>query len=146
MKKTLIQIISFMVLVAGFTATNSIYGQTPYNRNYNRQAVNLIINIQAKTNALKSIMNRGSYGGYNNNNSEISSALTDFETTTSELRQKLNSRQEVSSNDVEEVLNRANSIENYMNNNRSSSSVKSQWNSIKTDLNSLARVYNVSWN
>ena len=139
MKKQLINILSLMVLMVGLTTTYSVQAQTSANRNYDRQAINLLKNIESKTSAYKSIVNRGY------NNSDIVSYITDFETTTKQLRQKLNSRQQVMPNDVENVLSRANFIENYMKNNRSTNSTQSQWNSIKTDLNSLAQYYNVSW-
>ena len=139
MKKQLINIISLMVLMVGLTTTYSVQAQTSANRNYDRQAINLLKNIESKTTAYKSIVNRGY------NNSEIVSYITDFETATKQLRQQLNSRQQITSNDVENVLNRANFIENYMKNNRSTTYTQSQWKSIKTDLNSLAQYYNVSW-
>jgi hypothetical protein len=147
MKKQLINLVSFMFLLVGMSTIYTVQAQPRYNRNSDRQVINLLTSIESKTSAYKSIVDReNSRGGYNNNrNNEISSYVIDFATATRDLRQKLNSRQQVSTTDVEVVLNRANFIENYMRNNRQSSSIQSQWNSIKTDVNSLARYYNITW-
>lgn len=76
---------------------------------------------------------------------QLVSYVTDFENATDRLSSNFTSRRS-SANDVEEVLNRASVIDSYMRNNRFNNAAESQWNQIRTDLNTLANYYRVSWN
>ncbi len=75
----------------------------------------------------------------------INGYVADFENATDELRNKFDSRTSVST-DVEEVLNRAAFINSFMQRNRLAASAENSWLSLRTDLNTLARYYTVSWN
>lgn len=148
MKKKLISLITLVFLIIGVSAVYSIQAQTRLNRMSERQVNSLVVSLEAKTSAYKSIINRGgNRGGWNNSNrnNDIASYISNFETAMAQLKQSLNARNSTSS-DVENLLNQAGFIDNYMKLNRSNPSTQSQWDSIKTDLNSMARFYNVNWN
>ncbi len=76
---------------------------------------------------------------------QIVSYVNDFENSTDDLKNSFTSRRS-SSTEVQDVLNRAAFIENFMRNNRTASRAQSQWNLVRTDLNTLAGFYRVSWN
>ena len=80
----------------------------------------------------------------NRNEDTLTSYVTDFENATDSLRRRFDSR---TSNiaDVQEVLNRASMIENYVRDNRLSANAQRQWTAIKADLDTLATYYNVRW-
>lgn len=68
-----------------------------------------------------------------------------FENATDELRRDFDGRQ-VESNDVTQVLNYGWYVNDFMNRNRLNTATERQWTQIRTDLNQLSRLYNVSWN
>lgn len=76
----------------------------------------------------------------------INNLVSDFESATDRLRDNFNSRRE-SVRDVEDVLNRGRMINDFMSRVRfRSGNAQSDWNLLRTDLSTLARIYNVSWN
>lgn len=83
----------------------------------------------------------------NNTNREdrISDFIAEFETATATLRRDFNDGQSLET-DVQAVLDRALFIDRFMARNQLSVQSESRWISLRTDLNTLARFYNVSWN
>jgi hypothetical protein len=71
--------------------------------------------------------------------------VTDFQNATDRLRQNIDARRATSA-DVEEVLNQGYNIDSFMRDYRVSTGAESQWRLIRTDLDTLASQYNVSWN
>ncbi|MGI8494523.1 MAG: hypothetical protein ACR2L1_04315 [Pyrinomonadaceae bacterium] len=76
---------------------------------------------------------------------QINAYISDFEKATDSLKQRFDARRSVST-DVEEVLNRAYFIDNFMRDYRLPSNVETRWTTIRTDLTTLSNYYNVSWN
>jgi hypothetical protein len=74
----------------------------------------------------------------------IAEFVTDFENATDRLRNNFASRNSTVS-DVQEVLDRAMFINEFMRNNRFAVQAQNQWNLIRNDLNLLANYYNVNW-
>jgi len=83
----------------------------------------------------------------NNTNREdrITDFINDFEAATDTLRRDFDAGQNIDA-DVQAVLERALFIDRFMTRNRLTVQAQNQWTSMRTDLNSLARLYNVSWN
>ena len=112
------------------------------------QLRNLISQIEDKTSTYKSQIN-GSLDRSNINNgnpeNSISSYIGKFEDATDRLKERFNSRQSTGA-DASEVLNRARYIDQFMANNRVDRAATSEWSALRTDLNTLATYYNVSWN
>jgi outer membrane lipoprotein SlyB len=71
--------------------------------------------------------------------------ILDFENATDTLRLRIDSRKPVT-NEVNDVLTKASYIDRFMAQNNVTSYSQTQWASIRTDLDTLARYYNVSWN
>lgn len=74
----------------------------------------------------------------------INQFVLDFDEAADRLRERFNQRAETSA-DVQEVLNRANRIDNFMRRNRLGGRAEMDWTSIRTDLNQLATAYNITW-
>lgn len=79
---------------------------------------------------------RGQYG-------DISQSIIDFQRGVNDLR--LNYRNSDTS-DANDILQAAASINRFVVDNRTNTSVTNSWNLVRTDLNTLANYYRVSWN
>lgn len=114
------------------------------------QVRNLIAQIESRTNTFKNQisrnLNNSNIDGTNQEDS-INSMVSNFESATNRLKNNFSDRRSTS-NDVQEVLNRAVGINAFVANNRLSNSANTSWNQIRTDLNRLAGYYRVSanWN
>jgi hypothetical protein len=114
----------------------------------NRQVRQLIVSIENRTDVFRASLDRRlDRSRVNNTRTEdnINQFVADFESATDRLRDRFNSRQETEV-DVQEVLNRAAPIDSFMRRNRVGAQPERDWASLRTDLNTLARLYNVSWN
>lgn len=114
------------------------------------QVRNLITQIANRTNNFKNQisrnLNNSNIDGTNREDS-INTMVSNFESATNRLKNNFSSRRSTT-NDVQEVLNRAVSINTFVANNRLSNQAENSWNQIRNDLNTLARYYRVSsnWN
>ncbi|HVE59354.1 MAG TPA: hypothetical protein VNB22_21270, partial [Pyrinomonadaceae bacterium] len=119
---------------------------TPYSVTDNQ--VQVVINrIETGTDSFRQQIER--VYRFRNNDSQqkdqIVAYVNDFETSTDNLKNSFTSRRS-SSNEVQDVLSRAAFIENFMRNNRGASRAQNQWNLVRSDLDTLAGYYRVSWN
>lgn len=106
----------------------------------------LLTRIETGTDVFKRSIDRALYRENNTNSSnDVAQYIADFETETDRLKQRFDSRKSVSS-DVSGVLTRASAIDSFMRNNRLNTAAQRDWNLLKTDLNTLASYYSVSWN
>ena len=78
-----------------------------------------------------------------NREDNINQFVRDFEEATKGLRDRFDRGQRISDN-VQEVLNQASRIDNFIRRQRLSTSVERQWVSLRQDLNELARLSNVA--
>lgn len=76
---------------------------------------------------------------------EIRQSVKDFRQIADRLRDRVRRRQS-NALDVEEMLRRGVSIDGYMQRFQLSAQAEQGWRSIRTDLDELARAYNVAWN
>ncbi|MDQ6653218.1 MAG: hypothetical protein M3Y84_10790, partial [Acidobacteriota bacterium] len=74
------------------------------------------------------------------NNTDI---VRDFDAATNQLRTRFDSRRSVGS-DVQNVLEKASAVNDFMTRNHLSRTAQSNWASVKSDLNSLASAYGFS--
>ncbi|MEO8572389.1 MAG: hypothetical protein ABI481_00345 [Pyrinomonadaceae bacterium] len=112
-----------------------------------RQARTLIARVETRTDTFRRELERSlSRLPLNSTNREdrISDFVAAFETATDELRRGFDSNRNVST-EVNEVLNRAAFINRFMTRNRLTTRAQSEWSGLRTNLNSLARLYTVSW-
>lgn len=78
-----------------------------------------------------------------NREDNINQFVRDFEQATDRLRDRFDRGQRISDN-VQEVLNQASRIDNFIRRQRLSTSVEREWVSLRQDLNELARLSNVA--
>ena len=76
---------------------------------------------------------------------EIRRSVKDFRQAADRLRDRVNGRQS-NTLDVEEVLRRGVSIDGFMQRYQLSTQAEQNWLSVRRDLDTLARAYNVAWN
>jgi hypothetical protein len=112
------------------------------------QLRNLIQRIETRTDAFKNRMgnalDRSQYDGRREER-EIMDYIDRFEDATTRLRDRFNSRQSTGT-DASEVLTRGLYIDRFMSSNAFTRPAEYQWRSIKSDLDTLASYYRVSWN
>jgi hypothetical protein len=116
----------------------------------NKQIRTLINQIEVKSNNFKYQLNRGvDLGTVNNSPREnnISRAVSSFERSVDLMKQNFFSHREIS-HDVREVLRSAAQIEGVLHDYRLNPQTENSWRLLKTDLNTLGRLYNISadWN
>lgn len=131
-----------MILVSGAIAQSRAYRAT------DRQVTTILNRIENKTDTFRSQMDRAlDRSSFNNTNTEdmINSYIGDFENATDSLKRNFDNRVSVAS-DVQIILQKAASIDSFLRTNRLNATVQNQWRNLKTDLNTLSRYYNVSWN
>jgi hypothetical protein len=75
----------------------------------------------------------------------IKQFVEDFAETTSRLSDHFDRRQVVT-NDIEDVLRRSVSIDNFMQRHQLAAQTENDWLAVRRDLDELAHAYNVTWN
>src|ERR1044071_3217820 len=125
----------------------ALYAQTTtYGRGQNQQTRYLLDRIDTKTQTFRSQMSQflgGATPGITANRAEnFDTMLTGFEQSIDSLRNGYRSRRD-SSADVTNVLQQAAIINRFVERNSVNYQARNQWNSIRTDLETLARNYNV---
>ncbi len=106
-----------------------------------------IANIEARTNTFKRQLTTSLNASVLNNTRSQESAIayvSDFERATNSLKQNFNARRSTS-NDVEEVLNRAYYIDGFMRDYRFQQTTEREWRLIRTDLEKLSGYYSVNF-
>jgi hypothetical protein len=112
-----------------------------------RQVRQLVRRIENRTDVFRTSLDASlDRSRINSTNAEddINRFVADFESATNQLRDRFNSRQDVSA-DVQNVLNQAALIDRFMRRNRLGARPESDWASLRVDLDELARIYGVSW-
>ena len=117
------------------------------NRMNDRQMGELIRRVEVSTDTyratLANALDRSRYNGTNTED-EFNRFVQNFETSTDQLRDRFDRRVSVAA-DVENVLRQASVINDFMQRNRLNRRAESDWTLVRTDLNALARAYNVRW-
>jgi hypothetical protein len=145
------QIISLALVLAltsiGTTFSASAQYQRRAYRMTDRQIDALIRRVENSTDRFRAsadfALDRSRYNGTASED-EINRFIQSFEQATDQLRERFNRRASVSA-DVENVLRQAAFIDQFVVTNRLGGRVQSDWNLVRTDLDALARAYNVAW-
>lgn len=106
-----------------------------------------IANIEARTNIFKRQLTTSLNTGVLKNTrsqTDVIGYVSEFETATNRLKQNFAARRSTS-NDVEEVLNRAYYIEGFMRDYRFQQTTEREWRLIRTDLEKLSNYYSVNF-
>lgn len=145
-----IRIYSFFImalLAVGLTTVNETSAQVNPYRATNRQMQTLLDRLEIRTDNFRREIDRSLDNSrvdgtrYEENVAEF---VTSFENATDELKNNFAARNSTVA-DVQEILDQAMFINEFMRNNRVSVQAQNQWNLIRTDLNTLAGYYRVNW-
>lgn len=139
--------VTLIIMLAGLTMIAQAQYQRPYRTN-ERVVQQLIRRIEVRSNRFKLSLDRAlDRSRLDNTRREdnINQLVSDFEQATNQLRDRFN-RRESTLSDVEQVLDRAAVIDNFMQRHRLLNTAERDWRLLKADLNSLARDYHVAWN
>ncbi|MFN2531215.1 MAG: YMGG-like glycine zipper-containing protein [Pyrinomonadaceae bacterium] len=135
--KTISLALLAMLLTVGSAATSM--AQYGYSSTYIR---NLVNRIQTQTATLRSDVRQIS--GDNYGTDSLTTLIADFATATNQLNRRLNNGRATSA-DAQVVLDRAALIDSAFVNNRVGITAERDWQSLRTNLSSLARAYNLNW-
>lgn len=142
-----ISLLAMVAIISTFTAAQA------QNRAYNgtdRQLETLLGRIETQTDAfsreIDRSLDRSNIDGTTREDS-ITAMVSNFEQATDALKNNFTTRRS-SASDVQEVLNRAISINTFMQNNRVTTLAQRQWTQLRNELNLLASSYRVTsnWN
>lgn len=142
MKKHIFSIFAFLLFA--LTSVSFAEAQTRAYRVTDNQVQTLLNRIDTRTDTYKGALNTAINNSANRDDS-IFEYITDFETATDNLKQRFDTRSSTAA-DVENVLGRANYIQDFMVKNRLTVAAQNQWRNINFDLTTLAGYYNVRWN
>jgi len=149
MKKNLLILAIFSLVTFGFAVTApNVAAQTRPYRVSDQTVKSLITRIESRTDAYKNELNSSlDNSNLNNTDSEdlIYGYVSNFENAVDQLRQKFDSRSSANI-DVDEVLNQAAFINQFMQKNRLTTNAQRNWGYLKTDLTTLARHYSTGLN
>jgi hypothetical protein len=133
-----------LVMTVAATAQIVTY---PESRVSSRQMRALITRIVSETAAFRtdvlSPVNRAVLNA--NREDRLDNLIDQFSTATTDLSNQYDSRRDVTA-EVNSVLDRAMVIDRFMQRNNLNARAESQWTALRTDLDTLARLNNVSWN
>jgi hypothetical protein len=135
-----------MLVLAVLIPGLAVQAQTT--RATNRQIQTLLNRIETKTDTFKSeVDDRLNENRRVNRNIDgsVTGFIADFETATDRLQSDFVGKR-VNQVQVNDVLNRAWYIDDFMKRNQLGRTAENQWRSLRTDLNTLAGYYYVSWN
>ena len=138
-----------LFLILGFIPTATyVQAQTRAYRATDRQVLTTLTRIQTNTDIFQqqatNALRRGTLSS-GDTQETFTGSLADFQSAVENLNQNFDARSSTTT-DVEEILNRAASINDFVQRNRLNANVQRIWTTIRTDLTTLAGYYNVSWN
>jgi hypothetical protein len=147
------QIISAWTVLAMLTLSIGVQAQTtrrPAYRNNANQTQRLLTRLETNAERFRLSLSQSlDQSGLDGTRREenISNVLDDFNHIVDHVRER-NDRQQLAAADVEALLARASRLDRFMTNRGSRASVRAQsdWAALRTDLDQLARLYNVAWN
>ena len=152
MKIQFLKTITVSLFAIFFATTVSINAQNRVipNRVSNSTIQALVTRIQTKTDVFKRSVTRALNRNAQNNTASqdtIFGYITDFENETTQLRQN-SSTLRTARADVQDLLSRAVSIDDFVGDNSLNPAAQRDWSSLKADLNTLAGYYNIraDWN
>jgi outer membrane lipoprotein SlyB len=140
------QSITRMMALLLVGSTFATFAQRPYRVN-DRQVEQLITRIETRTDSFRSISNtalKRSRINDTSRESELNNYINEFERATDQLKDRFRSRQSVSA-DVSNVMIQAGQIDRFIRTNFRDSNAERSWSNLRSDLNTLAHYYNVNW-
>ncbi len=140
-------IVSVVILLTFGIINVSAQTQRSASRSNDRQVGVILQRLDRSSSRFRNSLDRALVQGRINqtqSQTDINTLRSEFERTIVHLRDQLNRRQ-AGAADVENVLQRASLINSFMTANPLNRRVQSDWALVRTDLNSLASAYRISW-
>jgi hypothetical protein len=141
-------IVFVSILLAFLIVTGvSIKAQPQPNRNNTRQVGNMLQRLERSSDRFRNTLNvalvQRSVDQTRPQN-DVSTFESDFELAIKQFRDQFTRRLAVAAN-VESILQKASPINSFITENALNPRVKNDWTSVRTDLNTLANAYGISW-
>ncbi len=137
----------YLLIITAFTASATYtHAQSPY-RVRDSQVQYLLNRIETRSDTYRRSLDTAlDKSRLNSSDTEdmVMSYVTDFENATDALKQKFQDKNSVDA-DVEDVLNRASYINQFMARNSLNATVQRDWRYLRTDLTTLASYYSVAF-
>lgn len=136
-----------MISLVGFSIDTNAQRRGGLYRVNQRSADRLIKQIENGADRFKRSLDRGLDRSRLDGSSQedrINDFVSEFEQATNQLRSDYRDDNRGSSA-AQEVLRRGQTIDRFMRRQRLAANVERDWNSLRGDLDQLARLYNVSW-
>ena len=137
----------FILFVFSIVIGQSIQAQQQANRNNTRQVGNMLQRLERSSSRFRNSLNvalvQGSVDQTRPQN-DISTFQPGLDLAIKQFRDQFTRRLAVSS-DVESILQKASPINSFITQNTLNPRVKNDWTSVRTDLNTLASAYGLSW-
>jgi len=137
----------FILLAFSIVIAVTIQGQQQTNRNNTRAVSNMLQRLERSSSRFRNSLNlalvQGSVDQTRPQN-DVSTFESGFELAIKQFRDQFTRRLAVAT-DVESILQKASPINSFITQNNLNPRVKNDWTSVRTDLNTLANAYGVSW-
>jgi hypothetical protein len=137
----------FILLAFSILIGVSIQAQQQTNRNNTRAVGNMLQRLERSSSRFRNSLNlalvQGSVDQMRPQN-DVSTFESGFELAIKQFRDQFTRRLAVAT-DVESILQKASPINSFITQNNLNPRVKNDWTSVRTDLNTLASAYGVSW-
>jgi len=148
LRKRLFNFFSLFVFMGLISTTAFVQAQSRPYRATDRQVLTTLTRIETNTDILKQQANnalRRAVLSGDDSEATFTDYLSGFENAVANLNQNFESRRSTVA-DVEDVMNRAAEINDFVQRNRLNANFQRTWTTIRTDLTTLAKYYNVSPN
>jgi hypothetical protein len=141
-------IVALAAVVALTSVSVSLAAQQRPNRVSDQQVGDLLTRMDAGVAAFRASFDRAiDRSRINGSRAEddINQSVNDFKQATDRLRDRVQNRR-AGATDIEDVLRRASLIDGFMTSNALDAAVERDWQSLRRNLDELARAYGVTWN
>jgi len=141
------QVVS-IALIFALTAISLMAQNRPYNMS-DGDMRNVARRIQERTDKMRRTFENESQNGSLKDywrRTQFSRAIQDLQNKANDFSYKADQRR-VTSNDAQEVLNKANKVDElFRNNNSYSNNLRNDWSSLSNEVDKLARAFYLNWN
>jgi ABC-type transporter MlaC component len=137
----------FILLLFPIIIGLNVQAQPQPNRNSTRQVGNMLQRLERSSSRFRNSLNVALVQGtvdQTQPQNDISTFQSGFDLAVKQFRDQFTRRLGVAS-DVESILQQASPINSFVTQNTLTPRVKNDWASVRTDLNTLASAYGVSW-
>jgi hypothetical protein len=135
------------LLIVGVSMSSAVQAQLRPYRISDRQISDLLRRLDQDSgrfrNGLDSSLDRSRRDGTRAEDN-INAFVRDFDSSVGHLRNQFNGRRSVAA-DVEDVLQKAATIDDFMERSRATSGAGNDWSAVRSDLDELATAYGVTW-